>query len=339
MKHVVFGVVLLAGCANFVTTPRMRLVSSEATQATWSFVVEDRGGAAQLLIDGRPRASGCARAGVALRCELRGLFPGGHTVELRLAGSVLRRSTVVGSPLPARPLLVRARDLATVVDAGHAGADGIVMPAGLEPSAIEEIVEGAHKTSLRVFVEGEATQTAGLIARHALDGLVGAPIDAETQRRFPSAHSLWIDQTASLALASGRDGVAVPMASLGAGDGLLETHGALQAGLALAAGRGALVDGGAFRLVAVRRRHKALREGTPSVLMDNGVHRAVRMTSGADAVLLVFNAGNDRWAPTLELPPAPIDLLGGPMNASGPTVPSGDLAAILASPDPDRTRY
>src|SRR5262245_45454552 len=92
----------LAGCAGH--TPRLRLVSSEPTGAAWSFVIEDRGGGAELLIDGRPRTIGCMRAGVTIRCELRGMFPGGHTVEVRLAGAVLRRSVVLGSPWPARPV-------------------------------------------------------------------------------------------------------------------------------------------------------------------------------------------------------------------------------------------
>ena len=330
---------LLAGCAGLVHTPRMRLVSSDATVGTWSFVVEDRGGAAQLLIDGRPRVLGCDRAGVTLRCELRGMFPGGHTVELRLAGSVLKRSTVVGAPLPARPLLVRARDLATVVEAGHAGADGVVMPAGLEQSAIEELVDGAHKANLRVFIEGNEAQTAGSVARYALDGVLGAPIDAPTQKRFPSAHALWIDEAATHALVSTERGVALPLAQLGHGEGLLDTHGALQVGLAMIAGRGALIDARAFPLLAVRRRHKALREGTSSIVVDDGVHRAVRMAAGTDAVTLVCNAGTDPYAPRIELPPVPIDLLGGPMTPNGPVVPPGEVAAILASPDPDRTHY
>lgn len=329
----------LAGCAGFVNTPRMRLVSSEATVATWSFVVEDRGGAAQLLIDGRPRVVGCDRAGVTLRCELRGMFPGGHTVELRLAGSVLRRSTVVGAPLPSRPLLVRVRDLDAVVEAGRAGADGVVMPAGLEQSAIEELVDGAHKASLRVFIEGSEAQTAGSVARYALDGVLGAPIDALTQKHFPSAHALWLDEAATHALSSSEGGLPLPLAQLGHGDGLLDTHGALQVGLAIIVGRGAIIDARAFPLLAVRRRHKALREGTSSILVDDGLHRAVRLAAGADAVTLVCNAGADPYTPRIELPAVPIDLLGGPMTPGGPIVPPGELAAILASPDPDRTHY
>ena len=69
------------------------------------------------------------------------------------------------------------------------------------------------------------------------------------------------------------------------------------------------------------------------------MHRAVRMSAGGDAVTLVCNAGTDPYSPRIELPPVPIDLLGGPMSPGGPTVPPGQLAAILASPDPDRTHY
>ena len=122
------------------------------------------------------------------------------------------------------------------------------------------------------------------------------------------------------------------------GTGLVEAHGAIGLGLALLAGRGAIVDGGAFALLGVRRRHKALREGKPTTLADDGQRRAIRLQAGGDMVTLIANAATEPYTPTIELPPAPIDLLGGPMSPSGPTVPPGELAAILASPDPERTR-
>ncbi len=307
--------VAIASCAN--TSPRMRLSSSSPVGATWSFVVEDHARAAQLLVDGRPRVSGCERAGVHLRCELRGLFPGGHTVELRLAGSVLRRSALVGTTWPARPIFVRARDLAAVTGAASAAADGVLIPEGLEPVAMEELVEAAHKGGIRALVEAgpNSVSTSTLVERYALDGLVGAALNPSVARRFPEARPFAI------------------------GESLVETRGALGLGLALLAGRGAIIDSGGFPLLAVRRRHKALREGTATVLFDDGQRRAVRLAAGGDAITLVANASAEPWSPTVELPPVPIDLLGGPMTAKGPTVPPGELAAILASPDPDRTRY
>ena len=38
-----------------------------------------------------------------IRCELRGLWPGGHTLEVRLPNAVLKRSVLIGKPWPERP--------------------------------------------------------------------------------------------------------------------------------------------------------------------------------------------------------------------------------------------
>ena len=75
----------------------------------------------------------------------------------------------------------------------------------------------------------------------------------------------------------------------------------------------------------------ALERGSVPVLLA--------IPSERDGVTVVGNAGAEPWTPQLEMPPVPIDLLGGPMAPTGPTVPPGELAVILASPDPDRTRY
>lgn len=330
---------LAQGCAS--STPRLRLQSSDSTGAAWAFVLVDHGSAAQILVDGRPRFDECERAGVTLRCELRGMFPGGHTVELRLAGGVLRRSVVLGVPWSARPVFVRARDLATVAGAGHAGADGVLLPQGLEPATLEELVEAGHKAGLRVLLEvtKPSAELESQLERYTLDGFVGATIPAGLARRFPSTRLFGIDVAASAKLAANLAGAAMPIADLAGGDRLVEAHGALGLGLLIIAGRGAIIDGAAFPLLGVRHRHKALREGTPTSLADDGLARVVRMAAGGDAVTLVANAGRTPYTPEVELPPVPIDLLGGPMTGKGPTVPPGELAAILASPDPDRTRY
>jgi hypothetical protein len=319
----------------------MSLVSSDAEGAAWAFVLADHGRAGQILIDGRPRVDDCFRAGVTLRCELRGLFPGGHILELRLAGGVLRRSVVLGTPWNPHPVFVRARDAATVIGATHAGADGVLLPQGLEPAAFEELVEDAHKGGLRALLE-VATPGAdanAILERYALDGLVGAPIDPSLHHRFPATRAFEVDGITTQQLADNLAGTPMPLAALSGSDGLVEAHGALALALLLLARRGAIIDGSAFPLLAIRKRHKALREGTSTVLADDGLQRAVRISAGGDALTLVANAGRAPFAPTVELPPVPIDLLGGPMSIQGPTVPPGDVAAILASPDPDRTKY
>ncbi len=339
LRVAMISMLALAGCAN--TSPMMRLTSSSPVGASWSFVVEDHARAAQLLIDGRPRVLGCQRAGVHLRCELRGLFPGGHTVELRLAGGVLRRSALIGTPWPLRPIFVRARDLGTVTGAAHAAADGVIVPDGLEPVAMEELVEAAHKGGIRALVEAApgSTVASSLVERYALDGLVGGPIDAGVARRFPEARAFTVAPRGVAATDPPEVGRPLDLSGSHAAGSLVETTGALGLGLALLEGRGAIIDSGGFPLLGVRRRHKALREGKATVLIDDGLRRAVRLSAGGDAITLVANSSKEPWSPTIELPPVPIDLLGGPMSQKGPTVPPGDLAAILASPDPDRTRY
>jgi hypothetical protein len=337
MRLALFAVAVAAlggGCAAHA--PRLRLISSETGQASWSFVVQDSARAAQLLIDGRPRVDACRRAGVMLRCELRGLFPGGHTLELRLAGGLLRRTAFTGPDWSPRPVLVRGRDLATVAAAAHAGADAVLIPWAMEPIAIDELVEGAHKGGIRVVIEAptpplEPARLGERLERHGLDGVVGASLDADARRRFPSAVSLAIDVRATQALAAHLAGESLPLAAL-VGDGLVEARGPLALGLSLLAGRAAITDGASFTLLGVRRRHKALREGAAAVLADDGRRRAVRLQAGGDAVTLVTNASPEPYTPAVELPPSPIDLLGGPILDGRPVVPPGDIAAILASP-------
>jgi hypothetical protein len=324
---------LWAACSAHA--PRLRLVSSETELATWSFVVEDPAGAAQILIDGRPRVDACRRAGLMLRCELRGLFPGGHTLELRLAGGVLRRSAFIGPAWATRPILVRGRDAATIAGAAHAGADGVLIPWAMEPAAIDELVEAAHKGGIRILVDtpiavGDAL--AERIERYGLDGAIGASLSANAARRFPSVRTFTIDEAASRALASNLAGEPLPLDRLAQGTGLIDAHGALGLGLAMLAGRAAIAEGASFTLLGVRKRHRALREGTTTVLADDGLRRAVRLQAGGDAVTLVTNTGKEPYTPTVEMPPSPIDLLGGHVAGGEPVVAPGDVAAVLASP-------
>src|SRR6185503_10483361 len=139
-----------SGCAAQPT--RLRYLSSVATQASWSFVIDDRARAAELLVDGRTRLHDCDRAGRTLRCELRGLFPGGHTVEVRLPGAVLERSVVIGKPWPVRPALVRVRSADEAGAAAAAGADGVIADGALDPAELGEIADAAHARGARFLV-------------------------------------------------------------------------------------------------------------------------------------------------------------------------------------------
>lgn len=170
----------LCGCAD--TGARLRFVSSVATQASWSFVVDDRARGASLLIDGRARLDGCERVRSQLRCELRGLWPGGHTVELRLPGAVLRRSVLVGRPWPAKMALVRVRTSDEVEAAARAGADGVILAGG----DWKELTDAAHKGGVRALVVGAAAPLEWAGADGVLDGAIPPALHA----RFPEARTL-----------------------------------------------------------------------------------------------------------------------------------------------------
>lgn len=180
MRLVLLLLLACAGCAD--TGARLRFVSSVATQASWSFVVDDRARGASLLVDGRPRTDGCDRVRSQLRCELRGLWPGGHTVELRLPGAVLRRSVLVGRPWPAKLALVRVRSVDDVEAAARAGADGVILAGG----DWKELVDAAHKGGMRALVVGAAAPLEWAGADGVLDGAIPPALRA----RFPEARTL-----------------------------------------------------------------------------------------------------------------------------------------------------
>lgn len=170
----------LTGCA----TPgaRLRYVSSQTTRATWSFVVDDRARGAKLWIDGRPRLDDCHRVRSQLRCELRGLWPGAHTLEARLPGAVLQRTVVVGAPWPKRMALVRVRSLDELTAAAAAKADGVILIGG----DLRVLVDAAHAHGLRALADDVAALEAGA------DGLVGVAIPPPLQARFPAARALML---------------------------------------------------------------------------------------------------------------------------------------------------
>jgi hypothetical protein len=168
------------GCAH--DGARLRFVSSYATQASWSLVVDDRARAAELWIDGRPRLDGCQRVRTQIRCELRGLWPGGHTVELRTAGALLRRSVLIGHPWPAKLALVRVRSEDDAEAAARAGADGVIIVGG----DWKAIVDTAHKASVRALVVGDP----GALEWAGADGVVDGTIPRALHERFPEARAL-----------------------------------------------------------------------------------------------------------------------------------------------------
>lgn len=171
--------VLAGGCAS---GERLRFVSSYATQASWSLVVDDRAKGGQIWIDGRMREDACNRVRSQIRCELRGLWPGGHSFELRTAGAVLKRSVLIGRPWRDRMALVKVRDEDEAEAAARAGADGVILVGG----DWKRVVDTAHKHGVRALVVGDA----GAIEWAAADGVVGGEIPAALRERFPAARAI-----------------------------------------------------------------------------------------------------------------------------------------------------
>ena len=215
-------------------------------------MVDDHARSAELLVDGRERPD-CNRAGLTVRCELRGLFPGGHTVELRLPGAVLRRSVVVGRSWPERPVLVRVRSADEAKEASEAGADGVIADPATALSELQDIAEAAaHARSARLFVVGDA----GAIETAGADGVVGGAIPPELRLRFPEARVLGLDAAGTVALEKlAASASAEDSGKLDQAVGVVEGKGLIAGTLALLAPRGAIVDKSVFPLLGARKRH------------------------------------------------------------------------------------
>jgi hypothetical protein len=324
--------IFLLGCGT--TDGRLRFLSSQATQASWSFVIEDRARGAEILIDGRWRGDGCNRAGVQVRCELRGLFPGGHTVEVRLPAAVLKRSVVVGRPWSARPAFVRVRDPDEAAAAAQKGADGVVVdPSALEPA---DVIDAAHKHGARALVKDPS-----LIELAAADGVIGE-LPAPLRRRFPEARGFSMDEAASQAVqlfVDGGSGAAALESALSAATGLVRGVGLLGGAAALAGPSGALVDQKALPILDGRKRHASLREGKPQDVKSEGARYAVTFVKGGDASTLLLNGGKEPWRVEAALPTSPVDLLGGTLDGNAVTVAPHDVALLVHVAEKDKTRY
>jgi hypothetical protein len=321
-----------AGCGD--VDGRLRFYSSQATLASWSFVIDDRARGAEILVDGRFRATGCNRAGRTVRCELRGLFPGGHTVEVHLPAAVLKRSVLVGKAWPERPAFVMVRDAEEAIAAAKAGADGVVIDEkALEP---QEIVDAAHKHNTRALV-GKPE----LIELAAADGLIGAAVPPDVARRFPQARSFLVDETASQAVATfaaGGDAAALKEA-LAKAAGIVRASGLLSAAAAFTSQKGALLDKAALGILDGRKRHKSLREGKLQDEKLDGPRYSATFVAGSDATTLLINAGGEPWRVEPALPISPLDLLGTPLEGNAITVKPKDVALLVRLPEKDKTRY
>jgi hypothetical protein len=325
----------MSGCGGQLA-PRLRFVSSQATQASWSFVVDDHAQGAALLVDGRERTVGCDRAGRELRCELRGMFPGGHTVELRLPGATLKRSVIIGRAWPERPALVRVRSADEAKEASDAGADAVIADPATALQDLQDLADAAHARGVRLFAIGDAQA----IEHAAADGVIGAAIPAEVARRFPEARALAIDAGATQLVeklaAGGPLGDSAQLAQAG---GLVEGKGLIAGTLALLAPRGAVVDRAVFPLLSARKRHAALRTGTQKLLTAEPARLGLTLTHSGDEVTILVNGDAAPWPVRPPGPSNPLDLLGGHVQAGEISVAPHDVAVIVNAPAADRTRF
>lgn len=264
-------VLLLSGCA--ASGPRLRFVSSTATQASWSLVVDDRARAGQLWVDGRPRDEDCDRVRSQIRCELRGVWPGGHTFELRVAGAVMRRTVLIGRPWPERLALVRVATPEEVEAAAKAGADGILVTGGETRS----LVNAAHAAGTRAFVWSDATA----VEWAGADGIVAGVMPKDLQERFTEAKGL---------------GTPPP-----------EVADAAAAALALMSGD-AIVPVSAFDFLRERKHHRSLQQGkaTPASGDAPPKHRALAVDDrGKDPMTVYVNLDSAPWEVHAFAPPLP----------------------------------
>jgi hypothetical protein len=301
---------LAAGCGT--TAGRLRFVSSFATQASWSLVVDDRARGAELLIDGRLRDDACDRVRSTIRCELRGLWPGGHTLEVRLPGAVMKRTVLIGHPWPAdaaRLVFVRATNKDEARQAAEAGADVVIADGD-----VEDVVAAAHQGGARVAIVADVASVERMSADVVIDAAGGA-LPADVVARFPEAR----------ALPSPARATSLP-----------------DAAAAIAEGRAVEVQANAFALLRARRRHAALRSGAAKALAGDGGRRAWELRAASDSVIVAVNDSDGAWAIATSFHP-PLDLLGGSASDDKVIVRAHDVGVIIAghaqSSTPDVTKF
>jgi hypothetical protein len=194
---------------------------------------------------------------------------------------------------------------------------------------IQDIAEAAHAKSARLIVSGDPR----LIELAGADGVLGAAIPPELHARFPEAMQLGVDPRAGEALAKQSiDGVRMAA-------GLVEAEGLAGAALAHLAPHGAIVDRAAFSLLAARKRHAALRSGNAEPFAVGPGRIGILLRTKGDEVAVVINGSQEVWAYTPEAPTNPIDLLGSHVEHGAVMIKPGDVALLVRSPAPDRTRF
>jgi hypothetical protein len=240
---------------------------------------------------------------------------------------------VVGRPWPERPALVRVRSTDEAKEAAEAGADGVIADASLGTEALQDLAETVHAHSVRLFVSGGARA----LELAAADGVVDQPLPPELKERFPEALSLKVDAAASQALDT-------PAAfdRLRNASGPVETHGLVQAAFAHLSPDGLIVDHAAFPLLGARKRHPALSAAAEVELYaapPQAPGWAFAMRAHGDETLLMINGSACAWRWRPPGLAAPLDLLGSHVENDTVELKPGDVALLVRSPAPDKTRF
>lgn len=312
----------------------MAFRASRPTDGAWAFSIADHSGSGQLLLDDRYRNDICRRVGQELRCEIRGLFPGGHTVEVSSAGSVLRRSALIGVPWPAHPVVVRVRDVDQTYTAAHAGADAVLYE-GEDVEVAQDIVRAAHGGGARAIIvlPGEVVSLTGA------DAVWGRALDPETKRRFPETRELHPATDPSLVTAAWEQADRAALAKLLDATGLVEIDRPELTPLGLLAPAGMVVAANNLDLVRARKKQGALRHGKAQLQSIEGRRAVVEFRAGRESLLWVANldpAAEWRFVPTGVT--QPLDLLGGSVDGEAIRVRPNDFSLIVKLPGRDPSR-
>ena len=266
---------------------------------------------------------------------MRGLFPGGHTVQVQMPGAVLRRSALIGIPWPMRPLVVRVRDVEQAQTAARDGAD-LVLYEGADVSLAADIVLSAHANGARVAL---TLPGSGAIAQTGADAVWARTLDSETKRRFPETRELIPSNSPTLleevAAAADRASFDRLLATVG----VVEVPRPALAPLGLLAPGGIVVDPTSLDLVKARKRQTPLREGKTAILIVQNRRAVVTFRAGHQSLLWVANLDPSmEWRFVPEGVSRPLDLLGGALDGDAIRIRPGDFSLIVQLPGRDPSR-
>lgn len=324
-----------SGCGmDAGNTSRMAFRASRPTDGAWAFTITDHSGAGQMLLDDRYRNDICRRAGQDLRCEIRGLFPGGHSVEVQMPNAVLRRTALVGIPWPKHPLVVRVYDVEQARSAAYAGADAVLYE-GEDRDVAQDITRVAHAAGARMVLAlpGEAVAFTGA------DAVWDRALDPETKRRFPETRELIPNKQGDLVGTAAARGDRESLEALLRASGVVEVQKAEHTALGLLAPGGMLIGANNLELCKQRKKQPVLRNGTAQLKSLDARHAVVEFRLDDKSLLWAANfdpAADWRFVP--EGVAQPLDLLGSSLDGDAIRIRPNDFSLIVRLPGRDPSR-